>query len=280
MRARTEELAASLAVTRATLESTADGILVTDDCGRVTAWNEKFLQIWGFTRDQVQGTTHPELAQLAAGRLAQPAAAAARIDAIHAAPREGETTDQVALTDGRVLERFSCVQRIDGRGVGRVWSYRDITARLEAEDALRDEAGVLHFLNRTGATIAATLDIATLLQTVIDSATQVSGAAFGAFLYRDDAALALAEGGGGAVPEAAVRPGRPMLALAGITQESAADPAATAALFGAAWSGERTVRCADVTAMERYAPNAAWLGVAEGVAPLRSFLAVPVTLRN
>jgi PAS domain S-box-containing protein len=273
LQARTDELAASLAVTRATLESTADGILVTDEGGRVTAWNEKFLQLWALTRADLEGAMHADLAQRVAARLADPAGAAQRIDVIHSAPQDGETTDQVELADGRVLERFSCVQRIDGRSVGRVWSYRDISARLRAEDALRDEAGVLHFLNRTGTTIAATLDIATLLQTVIDSATQVSGAAFGAFFYRDDVP-------GSNEETTAAQPGRPMLALAGVTQARAGDPAAAAALFGATWSGDRTVRCADVTAVERYAAAAAWFGLAEGYAPLRSFLAVPVTLHN
>jgi PAS domain S-box-containing protein len=272
LQARTDELAASLAITRATLESTADGILVTDHGGRVTAWNEKFLQIWGFTRDDVQGATHAQLLQSARSRLAQPAATAQRVAAIHAAPRDHETMDQIDLCDGRVLERFSCVQRLAGRGVGRVWSYRDISARVQAEDALRDEAGVLHFLNRTGATIAATLDVATLLQTVIDAATQASGAAFGAFYYRDD------EAAPDAVP--APRPGRPMLALAGVAHAAAIDPTATVARFVAAWSGERTVRCADVTALDCPATQSAWSGLAEGWAPLRSLLAVPVTLRS
>ena len=272
--ARTDASPGSLAANAmATLESTADALLVTDDEGRVTAWNEKFLQTWGITSEEVQGATHADLVRLAASRFARPEAAAHHVAALDAAQRHPGATDQVELADGRVLERFSCVQRIDGRVVGRVWSYRDISARVQAEDALRDEAGVLHFLNRSGATIAATLDVATLLQTVVDSATQVSGAAVGAFLYRDLA---------GTVPEPApsLRPGRPMAALAGLARADEVDAAAIAAAISGEWRGEQVVRCADIAALRRYAAAATWFGLAKGPAPMRSFLAVPVTSRS
>jgi len=51
------------------------------------------------------------------------------------------------------------------------------------EDHLREETRALELLNRTGATIAAELDLQTLVQTVTDAATQLSGAEFGAFFY-------------------------------------------------------------------------------------------------
>ena len=272
LEARTAQLAASLAVTHATLEATADGILVTDAQGCVAAFNDKFLQIWGFAAEDVEGCMHVELARRAAARLRDPDATLRRIADIHA-NAAGELTELVEMNDGQVLERFSNVQRVDGREAGRVWSYRDVTARLRAEEALRDEAGVLHFLNRTGATIAATLDIATLLQTVIDAATQVSGAAFGAFFYRDEMTP---------TPSLANAGGTPMLALAGISQPppDQFDSLRTAALFGAAWGDGQTVRCADVTAEARYGATSSYFGVAGDEAPLRSFLAVPVTLRS
>lgn len=279
---RDAQLAASLAITRATLESTADGILVTDEHGRVTAFNEKFLQIWRVARADVCGATHADLARLAAPRLRDPGFTAGRIAAIDAAsggPHDDETLDLIEMDDGQVLERFSKAQQIHGRSGGRVWSYRDVTARLRAEEALRDEAGVLHFLNRTGATIAATLDIATLLQTVIDAATQVSGAAFGAFFYRNEAATPAPPTADRAAQRAT---GTPMLALAGISQSPPGefDSLRTAALFGAAWGDGQTVRCADVTAEARYGVSATYFGVHGDDAPLRSFLAVPVTLRS
>jgi len=290
---RGEALAASLAMTRAVLESTPDGILATDDAGCVTACNEAFLQIWGFTRAEAERAQHAELARRAAGRLRDPEGVRRRIDEIYARAEPDGLTDLIELADGREFERTVRAQTVGGRRVGRVWCYRDVTARRAAEAALRDEAGVLHFLNRTGATIAATLDLSTLQQTVIDAATQVSGAAFGAFLYRVDPSPAATAAAGvfagmdarNAHIASAGTPrhgGIPMLALAGISQPPSdlRDPRLTAALFGAAWRGEQVVRCADVTALERYTRTAGYFGLADGDTPVRSFLAVPVRLRD
>ena len=48
---KTEELAHSLAMMRATLESTTDGILVTDGAGNVTNFNGRFVEMWRVPRE-------------------------------------------------------------------------------------------------------------------------------------------------------------------------------------------------------------------------------------
>ena len=44
---KTQELAHSLAMMHATLESTTDGILVTDGMRQVTAFNQRYVDMWG-----------------------------------------------------------------------------------------------------------------------------------------------------------------------------------------------------------------------------------------
>src|SRR5690606_1797840 len=51
------------------------------------------------------------------------------------------------------------------------------------EEALREETRMLELLNRAGSVLASTLDIDTLLQSVTDAATALTGAEFGAFFY-------------------------------------------------------------------------------------------------
>src|SRR6185369_2733363 len=60
----------------------------------------------------------------------------ARVEDIYASSPP-ESFDLLQLADGRTFERFSKVQRVDTKEVGRVWSFRDITERCRAEDALR-----------------------------------------------------------------------------------------------------------------------------------------------
>ena len=164
---RTRELAQTLSVMKATLESTADGILVSDVDGRVVTFNQKFLEIWGLPHDLVASGEHADLARRVAHLFDRPETVAERIAAVYGTTES--TLDTLQLRDGRWFERFSRPQQVDGRIVGRVWSYRDVTARKHAEEALRDEARVLELLNQTGSAMASQLDLAALVQTVTDA---------------------------------------------------------------------------------------------------------------
>jgi PAS domain S-box-containing protein len=135
---RTQELARSVAMTRATLESTTDGILVTDGAGQVTDFNEKFVAMWRLSRAAVDGRAHRQVLETIGPLCHEPAHFLARVAAIDAASPP-ETYDLLDLADGRTIERFSCVQVVDGRNVGRVWSFRDVTERRCAETALQKQ---------------------------------------------------------------------------------------------------------------------------------------------
>jgi PAS domain S-box-containing protein len=74
---------------------------------------------------------------------------------IHAAAPP-DTYDVLECTDGRVVERFSRLQVVEGRPVGRVWSFRDITARRQAEETRLRLAAIVEFSN--DAIISKTLD--------------------------------------------------------------------------------------------------------------------------
>jgi PAS domain S-box-containing protein len=136
---RTEELAHSLAMMRATLESTTDGILVTDDAGKVTGFNGKFVQMWRIPHETIDSREHRHLLELCGQQVADAEQFRIRVDDIYASSPP-ESYDLLELTDGRVFERFSKIQFVDERNVGRVWSFRDITERRRAEEALRKQS--------------------------------------------------------------------------------------------------------------------------------------------
>ena len=123
---------------RATLEAIADGILVTDAAGKVETVNRKFLDLWALTPDDVDGTDHRALMHRLAPLMLDAQATASRLDDIQASAVD--SLDEIELVGGHFIERFSQPLRVDGGNVGRVWTYRDATARRRAESALRDEA--------------------------------------------------------------------------------------------------------------------------------------------
>jgi len=132
---KTEELALSLSMMQATLDSTTDAIVVTDLGGNVRDFNEKYAEMMGVTREQLNTVDVGELRKKFSQRFKDPEQFMARVKEIYAtAPPE--SFEVLELKDGSVLERYSKIQSIDERPVGRVWSFRDITARKRAEEKL------------------------------------------------------------------------------------------------------------------------------------------------
>ena len=103
---KTDELARSLSVMRATLESTTDGILVTSMDGELIAFSEQYLDMWGMTREQIAGSNHWQILEIIAHQLADREAFLARVREIYATASR-QTFDVLELADGRVFERFS-----------------------------------------------------------------------------------------------------------------------------------------------------------------------------
>ncbi len=129
---KTAELALSLSLLRATLESTTDGILVVDQNGDVTDFNERFLQMWQLPRDMMRPGARAQLLGVAAAKLKEPDPFLARTREIYESAPE-ESFDLIEFIDGRVFERLSRIQLLSGNPVGRVWSYHDVTGRKQAE---------------------------------------------------------------------------------------------------------------------------------------------------
>jgi two-component system, cell cycle sensor histidine kinase and response regulator CckA len=122
----------SLSLQRATLESTADGILVVDRAGNVSSFNRKFLEMWHIPEFFTVLMDDEKLLKYVIDQVKDPARLQERLKQVYALP-ESQSYDTIEFKDGRVFERYSQPQRVGDEVVGRVWSFRDLTERKRVE---------------------------------------------------------------------------------------------------------------------------------------------------
>ena len=128
-----EALAYSVSLTNAVLESTIDGILVVDRGGRISRWNQKFVELWRIPMEMLASDGDDPVLGYVASQIAQPEVFLAKVQELYEHP-DASSEDTLVLSDGRVIERYSQPQRIGNEIVGRFWSFRDVTERRRAEE--------------------------------------------------------------------------------------------------------------------------------------------------
>jgi two-component sensor histidine kinase/DNA-binding response OmpR family regulator len=143
----------------------------------------------------------------------------------------------------------------------------DITDRKYIETSLREETRTLETLNRLGQALTGNLDLEGVVQTVIDAATELSGAQFGSFFYNviNDKGESYT-----------------LHTLSGAPREAFSKfpmPRNTK-VFDPTFRGAAIVRSDDIREDPRYAQNPPYYGLPKGHLPVVSYLAVPVISRS
>jgi PAS domain S-box-containing protein len=238
---------------------------IAEQDGAMVWYNERWYDYTGTTPEQMSGNGW------------QAAYAPECLDAMQAhwaasrssgTPFELEVPIRSASGEFRwFLVRANPVRGSDGKVLRWFGTSTDVDQVKRVQEALRDETAVLELLNRTGALLASQRDLHPLLQEVTDAATSISGARFGAFFYHST------NSAGESMVLHTLSSGAP------VAFSQFGQPRATA-LFGPSLRGEGTIRCDDVQQDPRYGQNAPNHGIPPGHPPVRSYLAVPVALRN
>lgn len=132
-----EEAEKSLSFLSATLESTADGILIVNDDGKMVGLNQRFVVMWRIPESIVSSRDDNQALAFVLAQLKDPEGFLAKVRELYAEP-DAESFDLLEFKDGRLFERYSRSQRIGERVVGRVWSFRDVTEQKQAEETLKE----------------------------------------------------------------------------------------------------------------------------------------------
>jgi PAS domain S-box-containing protein len=120
---------------RATLESTADGILVVDLKGKIVEFNKKFTEMWEIPETILSSRDDEKALSFVRNQLKEPDSFLNNVRHLYENP-DSVSFDNLDFNDGRIFERYSQPQKINNEIIGRVWSFRDITQRKIAEDLL------------------------------------------------------------------------------------------------------------------------------------------------
>jgi PAS domain S-box-containing protein len=253
------------ALLAAIVESSEDAVVSKTLDGVVTSWNRAAERLFGWSAAEMIGApifkVIPEALHREEALVLQRLRAGERIERLE--------TNRLHK-DGRLLEvslTISPVRDDTGVIVGAAKIAHDISSRRQAERLAREESLALETLNRVGQAVAAQLDLERIVQIVTDAATELAGAAFGAFFYN------------------VTQQGKQsywLYTLSGAPREAFSRfpmPRATA-VFAPTFLGEGIVRSDDIRKDPRYGKSEPYHGMPAGHLPVCSYLAAPVISRN
>ncbi|WP_418317238.1 PAS domain-containing protein [Piscinibacter sakaiensis] len=173
------------ALLRTFIEAVPGVVYAKDAEGRMLVANRGTAELIGKPPEEFLGKTDAEFLS----DPAEGAAVMANDRRIMASGQTEQIEEEVRRPGGAPaywLSTKAPLRDAEGRVVGLIGSSVDITERKREQERARVEAEMLDLLNRTGARLAAELDLDKLIQSVTDAATQLTGARFGAFFSRRD----------------------------------------------------------------------------------------------
>lgn len=134
---RTKDLEKSLSLVKATLESTADGILMVSKRGAIVDWNHQLAEMFHMPADIVKSKDERRGLQHVLDMTYDPQGLIKQLEYLYDHPEIQGDMGEMPIKNGHIIARYSQPHIVGKRIVGRVWSFRDVTETRRAEEELR-----------------------------------------------------------------------------------------------------------------------------------------------
>lgn len=136
LRRSEDRLRQSVSLLNATIESTADGILVVGMKGEVISHNKRFLRMWNIPTALAERRDDSKLLSFVLEQLKKPEAFLEKVTHLYS-DRRAVSSDTIEFKDGRFFDRCSQPQILGDKVIGRVWCFRDVTGQKQTESELK-----------------------------------------------------------------------------------------------------------------------------------------------
>jgi len=129
------------------VKSSHDALLVIDRQGKVAFFNDRFKKFWNIPQNIIKQGSDQELLNFVMDQLSDPKGFLDKVNYLYAHPEE-ESNDTINFKDGRIFERNSIPQKMDGVTIGRIWSFNDATEKTRLANQEKDRIDQIERINK------------------------------------------------------------------------------------------------------------------------------------
>lgn len=143
-----KELRLAVAIMRTTLDSVGEGILVIDENHKIAYFNKRFAELWEIPPEQITGQQTEQVINAMIEKSVDGEFFREIIDKANSGQDIGNDIN-IKLANHNVFATKTYPQLLEGKTVGRIWSFRNITKYISFQEQIQDKVTALEQLNKT-----------------------------------------------------------------------------------------------------------------------------------